>query len=210
MNAGSSRSHSILTVIVETEEKDPADPAKSKFRVGKLNLVDLAGRYVQQGMKQELMGEVILFLSFFFTPKLRCACHTLANGKRKPRLLERDWKKGLKLICHSTRWVTSSRRSSMPRKAISRIVILNWPAYCKVLDGYCQVFPLRLRSHHHLANYRRLSRWQHEDHHVCQLRSCRWQLWRNRWHIAVCQPCQEYQKQGYIILYVDMCMRGIP
>merc|ERR1719198_1431155 len=44
MNAGSSRSHSILTVIIETEEKDPGgDASKSKFRVGKLNLVDLAG-----------------------------------------------------------------------------------------------------------------------------------------------------------------------
>ena len=45
MNAGSSRSHSILSVIIETEEKDASgDDSKSKFRVGKLNLVDLAGR----------------------------------------------------------------------------------------------------------------------------------------------------------------------
>ena len=65
MNAGSSRSHSILTVIVETEEKDPADPAKSKFRVGKLNLVDLAGRYVQKGMSHELMGRGDVISVFF-------------------------------------------------------------------------------------------------------------------------------------------------
>ena len=45
MNLESSRSHSIFTVIIETEEKNPADASKPKFRVGKLNLVDLAGRY---------------------------------------------------------------------------------------------------------------------------------------------------------------------
>lgn len=41
MNAGSSRSHSILTVTVESSVMDEAGEAR--FKVGKLNLVDLAG-----------------------------------------------------------------------------------------------------------------------------------------------------------------------
>jgi len=41
MNSGSSRSHSIFTVIIEANEKDP--DGKDKLRAGKLNLVDLAG-----------------------------------------------------------------------------------------------------------------------------------------------------------------------
>jgi myosin heavy subunit len=42
MNQVSSRSHSILTIVVETSEKSPID-GESHIRVGKLNLVDLAG-----------------------------------------------------------------------------------------------------------------------------------------------------------------------
>ncbi len=41
MNAHSSRSHSIFTIIVETVETDQA--GEDHFRKGKLNLVDLAG-----------------------------------------------------------------------------------------------------------------------------------------------------------------------
>jgi kinesin family protein 3/17 len=41
MNSGSSRSHSIFTVIIEANEKGP--DGKDKLRAGKLNLVDLAG-----------------------------------------------------------------------------------------------------------------------------------------------------------------------
>ena len=48
MNAGSSRSHSIFTVVVEQygEEVDLSNPGEVKdfLRAGKLNLVDLAGR----------------------------------------------------------------------------------------------------------------------------------------------------------------------
>jgi hypothetical protein len=42
MNAVSSRSHSIFTIIVERSEKDPLT-GEDKMRRGKLNLVDLAG-----------------------------------------------------------------------------------------------------------------------------------------------------------------------
>eukprot|EP01032_Pedospumella_encystans_P039242 gene39242-biopygen24563 len=42
MNAESSRSHSIFTIIVEMNTKDPVT-GKDMLRVGKLNLVDLAG-----------------------------------------------------------------------------------------------------------------------------------------------------------------------
>jgi len=41
MNAGSSRSHSIFTVVVEANETVPG--GKDRLRAGKLNLVDLAG-----------------------------------------------------------------------------------------------------------------------------------------------------------------------
>ena len=41
MNAGSSRSHSIFTVVVEANET--AEDGKEHLRAGKLNLVDLAG-----------------------------------------------------------------------------------------------------------------------------------------------------------------------
>ena len=41
MNAGSSRSHSIFTVIIEASET--AEDGKDRLRAGKLNLVDLAG-----------------------------------------------------------------------------------------------------------------------------------------------------------------------
>jgi len=42
MNKGSSRSHSIFTITVETSTVDPSSGARS-FKQGKLNLVDLAG-----------------------------------------------------------------------------------------------------------------------------------------------------------------------
>jgi len=42
MNAGSSRSHSILTITIETSVHD-LDTGEAKYKVGKLNLVDLAG-----------------------------------------------------------------------------------------------------------------------------------------------------------------------
>ena len=42
MNASSSRSHSIFTIVCECAE-DKADGSKPSIRVGKLNLVDLAG-----------------------------------------------------------------------------------------------------------------------------------------------------------------------
>lgn len=49
MNAGSSRSHSIFTMYVETQEID--ENGDEKFRVGKLNLVDLAGSERQSKTK---------------------------------------------------------------------------------------------------------------------------------------------------------------
>ena len=45
MNAESSRSHSIFTIIVEMSTKDQTT-GKDMLRVGKLNLVDLAGRII--------------------------------------------------------------------------------------------------------------------------------------------------------------------
>ena len=41
MNKESSRSHSIFTIHIESEETD--EVGNEKFRAGKLNLVDLAG-----------------------------------------------------------------------------------------------------------------------------------------------------------------------
>jgi len=43
MNKGSSRSHSIFTIYVETAEPDPAKHGEQRIKAGKLNLVDLAG-----------------------------------------------------------------------------------------------------------------------------------------------------------------------
>lgn len=40
MNSNSSRSHSIFTIFLESEEQGPAD---IRYVAGKLNLVDLAG-----------------------------------------------------------------------------------------------------------------------------------------------------------------------
>ena len=42
MNKGSSRSHSIFTIYIETSVKD-TDTGEDKIKAGKLNLVDLAG-----------------------------------------------------------------------------------------------------------------------------------------------------------------------
>jgi hypothetical protein len=41
MNAGSSRSHSIFTIYIETMDDD--DQGNQRIKAGKLNLVDLAG-----------------------------------------------------------------------------------------------------------------------------------------------------------------------
>lgn len=43
MNAGSSRSHSIFILVIETSIPDEAKPGELKIKAGKLNLVDLAG-----------------------------------------------------------------------------------------------------------------------------------------------------------------------
>ena len=43
MNPGSSRSHSILTLLLEMCETDPEGKIEPRYRAGKLNLVDLAG-----------------------------------------------------------------------------------------------------------------------------------------------------------------------
>ena len=48
----------------------------------------------------------------------------------------------------------------------------------------------------HLTNGARLSRWQHQDYHVCELRSCRRQLRWDCGYIALRQSRQKYQKQG--------------
>ena len=54
MNAGSSRSHSIFMVNVETAEPDPtSDEGKEKVKAGRLNLVDLAGSERQSKTQAE-------------------------------------------------------------------------------------------------------------------------------------------------------------
>ena len=60
MNAESSRSHSIFTIIVEMNTKDPVT-GKDMLRVGKLNLVDLAGseRQKKTGAKDATLKEGI-------------------------------------------------------------------------------------------------------------------------------------------------------
>ena len=57
MNPGSSRSHSILTVTIETSETD--DKGTAHYRVGRLNLVDLAGseRQKRTGATGERLDE---------------------------------------------------------------------------------------------------------------------------------------------------------
>ena len=57
MNKGSSRSHSVFTIIVECCSKD--DKGKEHIRVGKLNLVDLAGseRQAKTGATGERLKE---------------------------------------------------------------------------------------------------------------------------------------------------------
>jgi kinesin family protein 3/17 len=58
MNPGSSRSHSIFTVVIETCETNPAT-GESHYRAGKLNLVDLAGseRQKKTGASGERLDE---------------------------------------------------------------------------------------------------------------------------------------------------------
>lgn len=60
MNAESSRSHSIFTIVVEMSTKDPGS-GKEMLRVGKLNLVDLAGseRQKKTGAKDATLKEGI-------------------------------------------------------------------------------------------------------------------------------------------------------
>ena len=55
MNSGSSRSHSIFTIIVENSYT--GDDGQTHFKMGKLNLVDLAGSERQS--KTEAKGEVL-------------------------------------------------------------------------------------------------------------------------------------------------------
>jgi len=43
MNKGSSRSHSIFSIYVETSEDDGQGKGEKRIKCGKLNLVDLAG-----------------------------------------------------------------------------------------------------------------------------------------------------------------------
>lgn len=59
MNAGSSRSHSILAITVETSYKDDPEQEEPKYKVGKLNLVDLAGseRQKRTGAKGDRLDE---------------------------------------------------------------------------------------------------------------------------------------------------------
>lgn len=60
MNAESSRSHSIFTIVIEMNTKDP-ESGKDMLRVGKLNLVDLAGseRAKKTGAKDAVLKEGI-------------------------------------------------------------------------------------------------------------------------------------------------------
>ncbi len=60
MNSESSRSHSIFTIVIEMNTKDPAT-GKDMLRVGKLNLVDLAGseRAKKTGAKDQTSKEGI-------------------------------------------------------------------------------------------------------------------------------------------------------
>jgi kinesin family protein 3/17 len=53
MNEGSSRSHSIFTIIIEASEVDSA--GETRYRMGKLNLVDLAGS--ERLSKTEAQGQ---------------------------------------------------------------------------------------------------------------------------------------------------------
>jgi len=62
MNAGSSRSHSIFTVVIEANETNTAD-GKERLRAGKLNLVDLAGSERQS--KTGATGKGCLEVTYF-------------------------------------------------------------------------------------------------------------------------------------------------
>jgi kinesin family protein 3/17 len=61
MNARSSRSHAIFTIIVETKSQSTAQPGATHVRVGKLNLVDLAGseRQSKTGATGERLSQAI-------------------------------------------------------------------------------------------------------------------------------------------------------
>ena len=52
MNSASSRSHAIFTVTVETASKSEHDD-EAHIKVGKLNMVDLAGKYIYKKVKSE-------------------------------------------------------------------------------------------------------------------------------------------------------------
>ncbi len=69
MNEGSSRSHSIFTVIIEANEV--SSDGKDHIRAGKLNLVDLAGSERQSktgatGLLMPLFSSFFFFFFFFF------------------------------------------------------------------------------------------------------------------------------------------------
>lgn len=81
MNAGSSRSHSIFTVFLESEEK--IDEKNSKIKAAKLNLVDLAGSERQSkteatGMRLKEATKINLSLS-----ALGNVIAALVSGKKK-------------------------------------------------------------------------------------------------------------------------------
>jgi kinesin family protein 3/17 len=80
MNKGSSRSHSIFTIIVESSTTDPATGAKT-YKQGKLNLVDLAGSERQK--KTHAEGERLdegKFINLSLSA-LGNVIRTLARGK---------------------------------------------------------------------------------------------------------------------------------
>ena len=65
MNATSSRSHSIFTIIVECAEND--EKRGSHIRVGQLNLVDLAGSERQDKVKLHLILYIESNYNYIYT-----------------------------------------------------------------------------------------------------------------------------------------------
>jgi hypothetical protein len=66
MNSASSRSHAIFTVTVETASKSEHDD-EAHIKVGKLNMVDLAGKYIYKRIRRSTKCSIVIFsLEHFF------------------------------------------------------------------------------------------------------------------------------------------------
>jgi hypothetical protein len=149
MNEGSSRSHSIFMITIESSETDAAGVVH--YKVGKLNLVDLAGSERQK--KTEAVGERLdeaksinwSLMVLGNCKKTRARCVTVARSSAATFLIRLS----AVLLCALPTLLCRHQGSDRPHR---------------------EARPIPRQQVDSLAS--RLSRWQHEDDNDRQHRAC--------------------------------------